>query len=101
MMFMPSHREGFGMPVVEAGLVGLPVISTKFPAAIEIGEQDIILFDLEEDPGLVAGRIVTWMEETPTHRLRRRVRQTLSWDAIFRQSIEPFLTINDTKSISS
>ncbi len=91
MMFMPSHREGFGMPVVEAGLVGLPVIGTEFPAAIEIGGQDVIMFDLAEDPGLVAGRIVTWMEETPTHRLRRRVRQTLSWDAIFRRNIEPLL----------
>ncbi len=91
MMFMPSHREGFGMPVVEAGLVGLPVIGTEFPAATEIGGKDVIMFDLAEDPGLVAGRIVTWMEETPTHRLRRRVRQTLSWDAIFRQNIEPLL----------
>ncbi len=92
-MFMPSHREGFGMPVVEAGLVGLPVISTEFPAATEIGGQDIVTFDHDEDPGLVAGRIVTWMEETPTHRLRRRVRQTLSWDAIFRQNIEQLLQI--------
>lgn len=91
MMFMPSHREGFGMPVVEAGLVGLPVISTEFPAATEIGDQDIVMFDLEEDPGLVAGRIVTWMEDTPTHRFRRRVRQSLSWDAIFRRNIEPLL----------
>ena len=93
MMFMPSHREGFGMPVVEAGLVGLPVISTEFPAATEIGGQDIVIFDLEEDPGLVAGRIVTWMEETPTHRLRRLVRQTLSWDAIFRREIELLLQV--------
>ena len=93
MMFMPSHREGFGMPVVEAGLVGLAVISTEFPAATEIGGQDIIKFDLAEDPGLVAGRIVTWMEETPTHRLRSRVRQTLSWDAIFQRDIEPLLQL--------
>lgn len=91
MMFMPSHREGFGMPIIEAGLIGLPVISTEFPAATEIGGADIITFTLTEDPGIVAGRIVSWMEDTPTHRLRRRVRQTLSWDAIFTQHIEPLL----------
>ena len=36
-LFMPSHREGFGMPILEAGLIGMPIFSTEIPAAEEIG----------------------------------------------------------------
>jgi glycosyltransferase involved in cell wall biosynthesis len=91
LMFMASHREGFGMPVLEAGLAGIPVVSTRVPAALEIGGQDLLLFDLEEDPDHLAGRILAWAEGSPVHRLRRRARQNYTWPAIFRRDIEPML----------
>lgn len=91
LMFMPSHREGFAMPVLEAGLVGIPVVCTEVPAAVEIGGQDVILFDLEEEPDALAVRILAWSEESAVHRLRRRVRQGYTWQAIFRRDIEPLL----------
>jgi glycosyltransferase involved in cell wall biosynthesis len=91
LMFMPSHREGFGMPVLEAGLVGIPVVSTEVPAALEVGGQDLLLFDLKEDPDHLAERILAWAEGSPVHRLRRRVRQNYTWQAIFRRDIEPLL----------
>jgi glycosyltransferase involved in cell wall biosynthesis len=90
-MFMPSHREGFGMPVLEAGLVGLPVVSTNVPAAEEIGDQDMILFDATRDPAQIADQILTWAERSPVHRLRRRVRQNYTWQAIFQRDIKPLL----------
>ena len=91
LMFMPSHREGFGMPVPEAAMVNLPVASTAVPAAVELGPEDVILFDPEEDPSTIAGRILAWAESSPVHRLRRRVRQTLTWDMLFEQRIRPLL----------
>jgi len=90
-MFMPSHREGFGMPVLEAGLVGAPVVCTSVPAAEEIGGADVILFDADDEPAHVAGRILAWVEESPVHRLRRRVRQDYTWQAIFHRDIRPLL----------
>jgi glycosyltransferase involved in cell wall biosynthesis len=90
-MFMPSHREGFGMPVLEAGLVGIPVLCTDVPAAAEIGGEDVILFDAALDPAALADRILAWTEESRVHRLRRRVRQRYTWPAIFRRDIEPLL----------
>lgn len=90
-MFMPSHREGFGMPVLEAGLVGMPVVCTPIPAADEIGGEDVIVFDAAEDPALVAGQILAWAEQSPFHRLRRRVRQNYTWHAIFHRDIKPLL----------
>jgi glycosyltransferase involved in cell wall biosynthesis len=90
-MFMPSHREGFGMPVLEAGLVGVPVVCTYVPAAEEIGGADVILFDTTEDPTHVAGQILAWAKQSPVHRLRRRVRQNYTWRAIFHRDIKPLL----------
>jgi glycosyltransferase involved in cell wall biosynthesis len=89
--FMPSHREGFGMPVLEAGLVGLPVICTNVPAAEEIGGEDVIVFDADESPDHLADRLLTWAEESHVHRLRRRVRQHYTWNAIFQRDIKPLL----------
>ncbi len=91
LMFMSSHREGFGMPVLEAAMVNLPVASTGVPAAVEIGHEDVILFDPDDDPASIAGQIVAWAESSPVHRLRRRVRQTLTWDTIFERRIRPLL----------
>lgn len=91
MLFMPSHREGFGMPVLEAALVGMPIVSTEIPAAVELGNDNVILFDNDENPAYVAGRIIGWLERSPVYRLRRQVRQNYTWGAIFRRDIEPLL----------
>jgi glycosyltransferase involved in cell wall biosynthesis len=90
-VFMPSHREGFGMPVLEAGLVGVPVVCTDVPAAEEIGGNDVIVFDADQDPAQLAKRILTWAENDTVHRLRRRVRQYYTWNAIFHRDIKPLL----------
>jgi glycosyltransferase involved in cell wall biosynthesis len=91
MMFMPSHREGFAMPVLEAGLVGIPVVTTEVPAATEIGGRDVILFDKHDSPDELAARISAWAAESQVHRLRRRVSQNYTWEAIFKRDIEPLL----------
>jgi glycosyltransferase involved in cell wall biosynthesis len=93
LMFMPSHREGFGMPVLEAGLVGIPVVSTDVPAAEEIGGRDFLSFNLEDSPKDVARLIMNWREVSFRYRLRCRVRQQYTWESIYRQRIQPLLTI--------
>jgi glycosyltransferase involved in cell wall biosynthesis len=91
LVLMPSHREGFGMPVLEAGLVGTPVFCTSIPAAREIGKQDVTIFDLKMGPSLLAERIIQWMQQDPVYRLRQRVRKNYTWEAIFTQHIEPLI----------
>ena len=98
MVFMPSHREGFGMPLLEAGLVGAAVLSTHIPAAEEIGQGDVILFAAEEEPAHLAERILTWAVASPVHRLRRRVRQHYTWSAIFQRDIRPLLEHGERQS---
>jgi glycosyltransferase involved in cell wall biosynthesis len=90
-VFMPSHREGFGMPVLEAGLVGIPVVCSDVPAAREIGGDDVTLISPDGDPEEIADRILSRVEQSPRHRLRRRVRQGYTWEAIFERDIKPLL----------
>jgi len=94
-LFMPSHREGFGMPVLEAGLVGIPVLCTGVPAAVEIGGDDVLVFDPAAAPGELANRLLAWVEDSPVHRLRRKVRKEYTWRAIFERDIRPLLRRRD------
>jgi mannosylglucosylglycerate synthase len=91
-LFMPSRREGFGMPVLEAGLLGLPVFAADtIPSATEIGRDNVILFSPEDQAEDVAQLIVRNMKENPVYRLRNQVRQELTWQGIFQQQIVPLL----------
>ena len=91
-LFMPSHREGFGMPILEAGLAGLPVFCTdQVPAANEICGQDVVRFAPDAPPDHVASLIVDWMEKSPIFRFRRRIRRDLTWRGIFQNQILPLL----------
>ncbi|HSB00391.1 MAG TPA: glycosyltransferase family 4 protein [Anaerolineales bacterium] len=91
-LFMPSQREGFGMPILEAGLAGIPVFSSDtVPATDEIGAQDVIRFSPQAEPGQVADLIFKWAEAGSVLRLRRRVRQNFTWQSIFQRKILPLL----------
>jgi glycosyltransferase involved in cell wall biosynthesis len=87
-LLMPSYREGFGMPVLEAGLVGIPVFcADTVPTAKEIGGQDVFRFSPEANPDGVADLILKYVEGSAVLRLRRRVRQRLTWRSIFQRKI--------------
>jgi glycosyltransferase involved in cell wall biosynthesis len=91
-MFMPSHREGFGMPVLEAGLAGIPAICTlNVPAAVEIGGEDVTIIDSETSPAQLADQLVEWMQTNPQYHFRQRVRRQYTWKAIFKHDILPLL----------
>ncbi len=91
LLFSPSLREGFGMPILEAGLVGLPVVCAQFPAAQEIGGKDVIAFPENASPNDVAELITSRVENGSQHKLRQRVRQSFTWQAIFNHDILPLL----------
>jgi len=90
-LLMPSDHEGFGMPVLEAGLTGLPVFSSLFPSSHEIGGKDVFTFAESDSPEKVAGLIESWAASSPVHRFRRRVRQGYTWQALFDRDILPLL----------
>ena len=92
LMFMPSYQEGFGMPILEAGLLGLPVVaSDTVPAAQEIGAEDVMLFSLDRPPADLARELIRRANADKRLGLARRTRQNFTWEAIFGKRIAPLL----------
>ncbi len=90
LILMPSHREGFGMPVFEAAFLGRPVFATDIPATQELpGFENLIKPD--ETPESVAQRIRRWAESDTTHTLRKIVRSEFTWSSIFTRKILPLV----------
>jgi glycosyltransferase involved in cell wall biosynthesis len=50
---LPSQREGFGLPVVEAMACGTPVVASAIPALQEIGGDAATYCDPDDIPGWV------------------------------------------------
>lgn len=91
-LFFPSTQEGFGIPVLEAGLAGVPVFCSDIPAFRSTGAEDVTYFDpIREEAGEIAGRILQTLMASPAFRLRLRVRQDYRWDEIIRRRLVPLL----------
>lgn len=56
-LVVPSQHEGFPMVVVEAGLLGVPVIATRVGALPELFTEEILFFDsVEGEPDVASLR---------------------------------------------
>jgi glycosyltransferase involved in cell wall biosynthesis len=90
-LFMPSRREGFGMPILEAGFLGKPIFASSIPAVEEIGRADVHLLDIHSKPADTAKLILDWTANDPVYRLRKKTRENFTWGQIFKKQIEPLL----------
>lgn len=91
-LFFPSIQEGFGIPVLEAGLAGVPVFCSDIPAFRSTGAKDVSYFDpIHDTAGEIAGCILQTLTASPSFRLRVRVRQDYRWDEIIRNKLVPLL----------
>ncbi|MBC8076763.1 MAG: glycosyltransferase [Chloroflexales bacterium] len=90
-LLFPSRSEGFGIPMVEAGLIGLPIFCSDIPPFHEIAGDAAHYFDPQSDPRTIAHMIAGFYRGSAAHHLRRRTRLHATWDAIYHQSIAPLL----------
>jgi glycosyltransferase involved in cell wall biosynthesis len=52
MLVLPSHNEGFGLPVVEAMRAGVPVIVSRRGALPEVGGDAALVIEPDDEAGL-------------------------------------------------
>lgn len=82
----PSAAEGFGMPLLDATLFGLPTISSDKTALPEVGGDLVTYFDPEGPDaaavlaGLIDGHFGGAPIPTPTEAQRRAQAERFSWD---------------------
>lgn len=91
LLLFSSSQEGFGIPLLEAGLLKLPIFCSNIPPFREIGGSEVNYFELDDPPADIAARIRHWMQDDGVYRLRRKVLADYTWDSIFRERIEPLV----------
>src|SRR5207244_10603174 len=71
-LVLPSANEGFGLPMLEAGLRRLPIICTDIPALRETGRDDATYLPVDADGAAFARAIEDRLGFVPVERLHRR-----------------------------
>jgi glycosyltransferase involved in cell wall biosynthesis len=91
LLFFPSKSEGFGIPMLEAGLARMPIFCSDLPPLHESSKDFVNFFQLDEDPKEIAQRILDVTGKDETYSLRQRVLQNYRWRSIVEQQIAPLI----------
>lgn len=94
LVWFPSKSEGFGLPLVEAALVGVPVLCSDIAVHREVAEgmSGVEFFDLGESVEVLAERVLGEVERFgEVRRERRRVARRYDWERIYEDYLEPLL----------
>ena len=89
-LLLPSEAEGFGIPVLEAGAHGLPVICSDLPSLRALGCDDATYIAPDADGEAIADAVEHRLANDPVARLRRRAREH-SWPRILRERVLPVI----------
>jgi glycosyltransferase involved in cell wall biosynthesis len=90
-LLLPSQEEGFGIPILEAGLAGLPVFCSDIPPLRTLGRDYATYFSPSASPDQVADLITRRMSNDSTYGMRLRVRKRYIWEQVYREQIEPLI----------
>lgn len=90
-LVFPSKTEGFGLPIVEAALHGLPVFCSDIPPHREIGGSFASFFSLDSDPGQIAEQIIASPVASYRRARRREAAGRFDWRKIAVDYLEPLL----------
>lgn len=91
LLLFPSRREGFGIPVLEAGLARLPVFAAHIPPVQESAGDLAYLFDPDGAPAAVADAIADHLGGDLAYQLRRRVASQFTWQAVLNNHLLPLI----------
>ena len=90
-LLFPSAREGFGIPILEAGIARLPIFCADIAPFRESAGEWASYFALDEAPAAIAARIADALARDARYQLKQRVVREYAWQRIFAERIEPLL----------
>jgi len=92
MLLFTTHREGFGIPILEAGLARIPAAVAKIKPLTELADSDEILYiDTNDRPAKLAKQIIKFGEVGRSFKRYKRVVRNYTWPMIFKKHIEPLV----------
>ena len=80
-VLLTSEAEGFGLPVLEAGLARVPVVCSDLDVFREVAGGDAYSFPAGAGPEVVAARLEEALD-SPTARLQLRIGAHYDWAAL-------------------
>ena len=89
-LVLPSANEGFGLPMLEAGLRRLPIICSDIPALRETGGADATYVPVDADAATFARAIEDRLASDAIARLHRRAREN-EWPRILAELVLPVI----------
>lgn len=91
-LLLPSREEGFGIPILEAALEGIPIFCTDIPPLRSLAGDYAVYFSPDGQPGEIAAFITERLLHNSGLALRTQVRSQFTWEQIYREKIAPFLS---------
>jgi len=88
-LFLPSHEEGFGLPLLEAALTRLPIVCSRIPPFTELAKEEVCYIDLEDTPSEIAIKILSLVSGGRSHSFFRRTKENHLWDNIYHTRFIP------------
>jgi glycosyltransferase involved in cell wall biosynthesis len=88
-LVFPSESEGFGIPMLEAGLHRMPIVCSDIPALRETGGDDPIYVPPDASGEVIADAVERAMD-TPIMRMRSRARAH-AWPRVIRERVLPVI----------
>jgi glycosyltransferase involved in cell wall biosynthesis len=90
-LILPSREEGFGIPVLEAGLAGIPAFCADIPPLRDLGSNFVDYFSPDGSPVDIATFILERLSSSPATRFRAQIRSQYPWREIYRKQIDVLL----------
>ena len=90
-LLMPSREEGFGIPILEAGLSRLPIFCSDIPPLRELAGDRATTFSPDATSEQVAAQIAARLAADSCYAMGVHVRSAYSWEGVYAQRIAPLL----------
>ena len=91
LLFMPSLQEGFGIPLLEAGLLRVPIVCSDISSFREVCGENAQYFSLKDSPSQIADTIIAFINKLSSHRMSHHTKEYYLWDKIYHRTLLPFL----------
>ena len=84
-LLMPSREEGFGIPILEAGLSRLPIFCSDIPPLRELAGDRATTFSPDATSEQVAAQIAARLAADSCYAMGVPVRSAYSWQGVYSQ----------------